>query len=173
MHTDAGDAIGIANTWMFEGDWSAAPGSSPETLGLVLADGATSVAAPEPDYGKAMHAYLQAAQALAGSDARSATAAVDLRLAFLAGRSGNFETQREQLALSERGYREVGDAAGTHLVTVHRWLADLARGDFIAGAPRRAARMGQGTRSRRRDCGVGCNARKPHLLHRSGTAAPA
>jgi CHAT domain-containing protein len=132
MHTDAGDAIGVANTWIFEGDWWAAPGSSPEALGLILTGGAASVATPEPNDSRAMHAYLQATTALAQSDARWASAAVDLRLAFLAGRSGNFEVQSDRLARSERGYREVGDAAGTHLVTVHRWLADIARGDFIA-----------------------------------------
>src|SRR5262249_29910115 len=39
----AGDAVGVANTWILEGDWWATPGSTPETLGLVLPDGAADV----------------------------------------------------------------------------------------------------------------------------------
>jgi hypothetical protein len=139
----AGDAVGVANTWILEGDWWATPGSTPETLGLVLPDGAADVAPPVPDDGAAMEAYAQATMVLAQSDAPRANATLGLRLALLAGRAGAFDAQRGHLVRSERACREAGDAAGIHLVTVHRWLADIARGDLTA--VRRIAPLEWGT----------------------------
>ncbi|GEP61303.1 CHAT domain-containing protein [Reyranella soli] len=128
----AGDVVGVANTWMLEGDWWATPGSTPEALGLVLPDGAADAAPPIPVNTAAMQAYEQAAVILAESDAPRANAAVSLRRALLAGRAADFDAQREHLMQCERACQEAGDAAGVHLATVHRWLSDIARGDLTA-----------------------------------------
>jgi CHAT domain-containing protein len=127
---DVGDAIGLANAWMIEGDRLATPLSSPEALGFILSGGAARVAPPAPDEIQAQHAYVQAAAALAQADAPVARAAVELRLAFLAGRNDDFEAQRQHLDQCEAWCRDAGDVAGLYLVTVHRWLADIARGDL-------------------------------------------
>ncbi len=127
-----GDAIGVANGWMIEGDRWATPWSSPEALGFVLSGGIAKAAPPPPDDRQALHAYLQAAEALVHSDAPWASAALELRLAFLAGRAGDVKAQREHLAKCQQAYRQVGDVAGLLLATVHGWFADIAAGDLTA-----------------------------------------
>jgi CHAT domain-containing protein len=132
VHAEGNDPVGVANTWLLEGDWHATPGAWPETLGFALdADGAAQV----PDAGDdaaALHAYANAAQALAQVDAPVATGALALRLALLAARAGDGATQAEHLATAAQAFAHAGDAAALHLVTVHRWIADLARGNLRA-----------------------------------------
>ena len=132
IHAAAGDAVGVADTWIIEGDCWAAPWSSPESLGLVLAASGPPATPPAPDHDAARQAYLQAAAALAQADAPRASAAVELRLTYMAGLVGDAAAQREHLALCERGCRDAGDAAGVHLATVHGWIVDIGRGDFVA-----------------------------------------
>jgi CHAT domain-containing protein len=132
VHSANGDAVGVADTWMLEGDRWLTPWSSPEALGFMLAAAGPATAAPQPDEVQARNAYAQAAMALYQADAPRARAALQLRLAFLAGHAGDLATQQADLAMSETACGEAGDSAGLQLTTVHGWLAAIGRGELLA-----------------------------------------
>ena len=127
-----GDPVGVAATWLLEGDWLATPGASPESLGLRLEDESVPSFATQRDDAAAAQSYSRAAALLAGVDAPRARGALGLRLALMASRAGDLDGQRKHLEDARAAYADAGDAAGVHLATVHGWLAALARDEFVA-----------------------------------------
>jgi CHAT domain-containing protein len=132
------DAIGMACSYLVEGDWWAAPGSSPEALGLDLVTQVlASPFAAQQNSGRATEAYLQAESALGQVDAPRAVGALALRRAYLSYQAGEFSDQAECLAGAERAFTEAGEISSLHLVSVHRLAGELAGRDLRA--VRRAA----------------------------------
>lgn len=136
---NAGDAVGVASTYVVEGDWWSTPGASPETRGFRLIRGPVTTA-PDANPERARAAYSAAAAALASADAPRATGAVALRFAHLDVELGDIAAAEAHLATAAAAFDEAGDAAALHLVAVHRIIADLAA-DRTA-ATRRAAGSG-------------------------------
>ncbi|HEX5161374.1 MAG TPA: CHAT domain-containing protein [Steroidobacteraceae bacterium] len=131
-HAALQDAVGVATTWLLEGDWFATPGSSPDSLGLRLEDESPPSFAAERDDAAAAEACGYAQQALQGVDAPRLRGALALRLALLASRAGDGATQASELTTARECFAEAGDAAGEHLAIVHGWIAALDRGDLAA-----------------------------------------
>jgi CHAT domain-containing protein len=131
-HATLQDSVGIAATWLLEGDWLATPGSSPDSLGLRLEDESPPSFADQRDDGAAAGAYAQARDLLEEVDAPRLRGALALRLALLAFRSGDLPGQAAQLTIARLSFTEAGDSAGQHLATVHAWIAALERGDLTA-----------------------------------------
>jgi len=124
------DAEGLAHTWLVEGDWYAAPGASPETLGLALTnDTEQSPFAGTMDVTRAAEAYRQAEMRLQGADAPRLRAALAVRRAFLRLLAGDITGQRAELDVAERAFIASGEASGRHLVFVHRLVGSLADGN--------------------------------------------
>lgn len=131
-HVALQDAVGVATTWLLEGDWFATPGSSPDSLGLRLEDESPPSFAAERNDAAAAEAYSYAQQVLQGVDAPRLRGALALRLALLASRAGDTGGQASQLTTALGCFAEAGDAAGEHLATVHGWIAALERGELAA-----------------------------------------
>ncbi len=129
------DAIGLAGTYLVEGDWYATPGSSPEALGFLL-DSEQQLTV-KPDTRRACACYERAGAILDGADAPVASGALALRRAALAFFTERFETQHERLEEAVADFAAAGDEANRRLVEVHRLIADIAQGD-IAGTMLRA-----------------------------------
>ncbi len=92
------DRVGLACTFLVEGDWYATPGSSPEALGFDLA----ITDAPSPfldrrDLRRAAAAYDQAAAHLADIEEPRAQGALALRRAALAWLSRDYAAQQVNL----------------------------------------------------------------------------
>lgn len=123
-----GDTASVALSHLIEGDWYAAPGSSPEALGTDLAP----QQAPSPwlpaDHGRAAACYTAAESVLGSLDLPRMRGALDLRWAFLAGVAGDHETRRHRLDAAARAFASSGDEAALQVVGVHRFLADLDEG---------------------------------------------
>lgn len=129
-HQEVGDPVGAAVTWLLEGDWWATPGSFPETLGYHLEPRSSdSPLLALRDDARALSCYQRAASLLAGVDAPLAAGALALRRATLAWRAGDAAAHSGWLDQAREAYAAAGDAAHLHLVTVHRLLADIARGE--------------------------------------------
>lgn len=117
----------LALTYLVEGDWYAAPGSSPESLGWDLA--AQDVATPlAGDFARAVSLWDQADAALAGWDVPRLRTAVALRRAWQAGLAGRSQARRESLALARELSRRAGDSATHHLAAVHELVTDIDEG---------------------------------------------
>ncbi len=126
------DGIGVACTYLVEGDWFATPGSSPEALSLDLAG------RPEPspfattqDVARATEAYNHAESSLAGVDAPRVVAALALRRAVLCHLEGDLSAQLDWLQTADQMFMDAGETSGCHLVTVHRLVAAISAGDFV------------------------------------------
>ncbi len=132
------DPVGEACASLVEGDWYAAPGSSPEGLGLDLAPSAVpSPFADKRDDDRAAKAYEQAGAMLAGVAEPRANGALALRRAALAWHRSDYETQLAELAASEAAFASAGDVAGSWLTVVHRLIASVAA-DKVAATRRDA-----------------------------------
>jgi len=117
----------LALTYLVEGDWYAAPGSSPESLGWDLAP--QEVASPlAGDFARAVSLWDQADAALAGWDVPRLRTALALRRAWQAGLAGRSQAQREFLTLARELSRRAGDAPAHHLAAVHELVADIDEG---------------------------------------------
>jgi len=126
------DPIGMACSHLVEGDWWAAPGSSPEALGLDLATQILpSPFVAQQDSGRAADAYRRAEAALGHTEAPRAAGALALRRAYLCYQAGRPGEQAELLARAERAFGEAGETSSLHLVSVHRLAGALAGGDFL------------------------------------------
>jgi CHAT domain-containing protein/tetratricopeptide (TPR) repeat protein len=133
--------VGLACTFLVEGDWYATPGSSPEALGFDLA----TLIGPSPfldrrDLGRAAAAYDEAAALLANVDEPRAHGALALRRGALAWLSGDHAAQRGFLATAAETFGAAGDAAALRLVGAHELLVDVALG--AVAATRRKAGTG-------------------------------
>jgi CHAT domain-containing protein len=123
-----GDRPRLALTFLVEGDWAAAPGSSAEALGWDLAP----QNAPSPlgvsDLSRATAAWNQAEQLLRGFDLPRFRSALALRGALLARASGDDTTKRQLLASALDAAARAGDSAAYHLAAMHLLVADIDEG---------------------------------------------
>lgn len=131
--SDIQDRVGLACTFLVEGDWYATPGSSPEALGFDLA----ITDAPSPfldrrDLPRAAAAYDQAAAHLAGVEEPRVQGALALRRAALAWLSRDYAAQQVFLETAATDFAAAGDVAPQWLATVHRLLAQVALGQVAA-----------------------------------------
>ncbi|MFC0682796.1 CHAT domain-containing protein [Lysobacter korlensis] len=126
----AAEPAQLALTFLVEGDWRAAPGSSPEAMGLDLA----AMTRPSPlgirDLAAAGELWANAAALVAapGTAAPALTASLALRRALLSRAAGDAEARRSALDDATEGYRLAGDSAGVQLATIHRVVADIDDG---------------------------------------------
>jgi CHAT domain-containing protein len=118
----------LALTFLVEGDWYAAPGSSPECLGWDLAPPSAPNPLPERDLPRATALWDQADTLLAGWDVPRLRAALALRRAWQARLAGVAQTQRQYLAVAQDLSRNAGDTAAYHLAVVHELIADIDDG---------------------------------------------
>jgi CHAT domain-containing protein len=141
MYEETGDHAGTACCCLVEGDWWATPRSSPEALGFVLeAAGMQEEAAPAGNGEQASVRYDQAATLLARAGQPRLDGALALRRAVLAWQRKDWDVQLEWLSKAGAAFAAAGDRAAAQLVTVHRLIADVSRGE--AAAVRRAAGAG-------------------------------
>ncbi|MEV6306371.1 hypothetical protein AB0M02_43660 [Actinoplanes sp. NPDC051861] len=116
----------VAVTHLVEGDWSATPGSHPESLGYDLApQPAVSAAVARRDPDHATVCYTAAASWAAGLPLPRLHAALDLRLATLAWFAGDTVTRRRRLQAARYAWTTAGDTAGVQLSAVHLLIADI------------------------------------------------
>lgn len=118
----------LALTYLVEGDWYAAPGSSPECLGWDLAPQNAPNPLPPRDLPRATALWDQADVLLAGWDVPRLRAALALRRAWQARLAGVPATQRQYLTLAQDLSRRAGDTAAYHLAVVHELVADIDDG---------------------------------------------
>lgn len=117
----------LALTYLVEGDWYAAPGSSAESLGWDLAP-QNDPCPLAGDFSRAVSLWDQAEAALSGWDVPRLRAALALRRAWQAGLAGRSQAQREFLAQAGELSRRAGDSAAHHLAAVHELVADIDGG---------------------------------------------
>lgn len=129
----ASGVVGLACTYLVEGDRYATPGSSPEALGfdLIVAGASPSLAARR-DLARAASAYDRAAELLAAIDEPRALGSLALRRAAHAWLSGQYGAQQELIAVANNAFAAAGDAAALRLMTAHALLADIALGRVAA-----------------------------------------
>jgi CHAT domain-containing protein len=118
----------LALTYLVEGDWYAAPGSSPQSLGCDLAPLSAPSPLPPADLPRAAALWDQADRLLQGWDLPRLRAALALRRAWQARLAGAADTQRQYLALARDLSRRSGDTAAYHLAAVHEIVADVDDG---------------------------------------------
>ncbi len=126
-----GDTAALALSHLLEGDWYAAPGASPESLGLDLAPQQSPSPWLPADPVRASACYDAAGGLLAAADARALPrmrAALSLRHAYLAGLAGDRETRARALDDAEQLSGGSGDGATVQLVRMHRLVADIEEG---------------------------------------------
>jgi hypothetical protein len=119
----------VAVTYLVEGDWSATPGSHPESLGFDLAHPSGRRPAParrDPD--RAAVSYTAAASWAAGLPLPRLHAALELRQATLAWFAGDQTARRRHLNAARAAWTTAGDTAGVQLCAVHLLIADLDEG---------------------------------------------
>lgn len=123
-----GDQPRLALTYLVEGDWAAAPGSSPESLGWDLAP--QNVPSPwgAGDLPRAAAAWDQAEQLLHGLDLPRFRGALALRRAVLSRAAGDVAARRQLLATALDAAARAGDTAAYHLAAVHLLVADIDEG---------------------------------------------
>ena len=134
-YTAAGDPIGLGACELARGDWSAEPASHPELLGEDLEG--TSSQSPEvfeADPAFAAERYSVAAERFAAGDGARGLAALELRRAALAVRTGDLDAALEHLDSARAGAMHAGDGALLALATVHRDLVALERDGRVDAA---------------------------------------
>ncbi|HQR27396.1 MAG TPA: CHAT domain-containing protein, partial [Nocardioides sp.] len=127
-----GDAPRLALTHLVEGDWYAAPGASPESLGWDLAPQPGPSPFGPADLPRAAAAYDVAAAVLGPVDVPRLRGALALRRAFLARGASDPQPRRRHLDEAAAAYAVAGDSAAAQLVAVHRLVADID--DGVLGA---------------------------------------
>jgi CHAT domain-containing protein len=128
----ASGVVGLACTYLVEGDRYATPGSSPEALGFDLIVPRPSRLAERRDLARAASAYDRAAELLVGVDEPRALGALALRRAALAWLSDDQATQQKFIAEATKAFAAAGDSAALRLMTAHALLADIALGRVAA-----------------------------------------
>jgi CHAT domain-containing protein len=123
-----GDQPRLALTFLVEGDWAAAPGSSPEALGWDLAPQNVPSPLGVSDLGRASAAWDQAEQLLVGFDLPRFRSALALRRAALARAAGDVPGRRQQLDAALAAAALAGDSAAYQLAAVHGMVADIDEG---------------------------------------------
>ena len=123
---------------LVEGDWYAAPGSSPEFLGYFLQT--DNPLRADADVTRARDCYRRARNALGPTAAPRLRAALSLREAMLDTVSGDPASALSHLASGMREYQRCGDQMGYHLAGIHAMIADIERGHLA----RYAADLGNG-----------------------------
>jgi CHAT domain-containing protein len=118
----------LALTYLVEGDWYAAPGASPESLGWDLAPPEAPSPLPARDFARAAGLWDRADALLAGWDLPRLRAALALRRAWQARLSGVADTQRQYLTAARELSLRAGDTAAYHLAAVHELVADIDDG---------------------------------------------
>ncbi|MBG0564270.1 CHAT domain-containing protein [Actinoplanes aureus] len=121
----------VGVTYLVEGDWSATPGSHPESLGFDLApQPGPSPALARRDPYRAAECYTAAASWAAGLPLPRLHAALELRQATLAWFAGDRPRRRRHLLAARDAWTTAGDTAGVQLAAVHLLIADLDEGLF-------------------------------------------
>ncbi len=118
----------LALTYLVEGDWYAAPGSSSESLGWDLAPQNAPNPLPPRDLSRAAGLWDQADAQVAGWEVPRLRAALALRRAWQARLAGESDIQRQYLAAAQDLSRRAGDTAAYHLAVVHELVADIDDG---------------------------------------------
>lgn len=131
----AGDPVRLALSHLVEGDWHAAPGSSPEALGWDLAPQDLTSPLPPADLRRAATCWDQAAHVLDEAAASGTLppvprfrAALWLRRAVVARASGDLPSRRSHLTAARAASHEAGDGAAYHLMAMHLLVADIEEG---------------------------------------------
>ena len=165
----------LALTFLVEGDWAAAPGSSPEALGWDLAPQNVPSPLGASDLPRAAAAWNQAEQLLQGFDLPRFRSALALRRAALARANGDVPAKRQFLAAArDDAAARSGDSAAYHLAAMHMLVADIDEG--LLG--RHQLDLGGGWHPPSRGpvadlLDLGGHGRQPQLVRRAGPAAPA
>ena len=123
----ANDVTGVGACWLTKGDWSAAPLSHPDLLGLSL-DAPTNQggAVVEPDPASARTSYEQARTCFEAGGAGRGLAAVELRLAYLDAQTEEWASADGHLGRAVALAHQSGDPSLERLAAVHRAIAALA-----------------------------------------------
>ena len=138
-YTALGDAIGAAVCLLTEGDWSAAPYTTPLTWDFALESGsASSELTPwfegrehgNLDIAAARDAYARAEAAVGTTHAPRARAALRLRHGYLSLREGDAAGARGLALAAHEQFAAAGDARGAWLAAAHAALAGIAAGDL-------------------------------------------
>ncbi|MFC7534096.1 hypothetical protein [Actinoplanes sp. GCM10030250] len=141
----------VAVTYLVEGDWSATPGSHPESLGFDLAPQAErNPGLARRDPARAAVSYTAAASWAAGLPLPRLHAALCLRQATLAWFAGDRAIRRRHLLAARAAWTTAGDSAGVQLSAVHLLIADIdegvpARPEVVTGVLDWAASVGSRT----------------------------
>lgn len=114
-----------ALTFLVEGDWHAAPGSSLEAMGLELAPRTTPSPLGTPDLEAAGELWERASTIMAGASPPAMAGALALRRAFMARAGGDSDKRRAELDAADEAYLEAGDIAAVQLARIHRVIADI------------------------------------------------
>lgn len=140
----AADHSVTAHAHLLIGDVHAAPGSSPEILGLDLGDlnrlPVTVSSARARDH--ALASYRDAEENFLRAGAPRGRAAVLVRQAFLERCAGRPGSARELLDKAEHHNAEAGDVAGVYLTRIHRVLAEIDDGSFATARAELAGELG-------------------------------
>jgi CHAT domain-containing protein/tetratricopeptide (TPR) repeat protein len=123
-----GDRGRHALSYLIEGDWYAAPGSSPEALGWDLAPQESVNPWPPADLGRAAACYDHAEALLGQAVLPRFRAALALRRAALQRSADPEAPRRHHLEESLAASRTAGDGAGVHLAAMHLLVADIDEG---------------------------------------------
>lgn len=139
-YQQADDRAGYAICLMTYGDWLAAPNSSPVGWNHIIQEGvedsATSGEAVEFDRSRidiagAQEAYLHASQLFLATAARRGTAAIALRLDYLAMLEGNYARAHEHATQARQLFEEIGDWLGANTAVVHQTLCTIGEGRLV------------------------------------------
>lgn len=126
--TRLGDSGRHALSYLLEGDWYAAPGSTPESLGWDLAPEDVANPWPQPDPARATNCYDRAEAVLGPAALPRFRAALALRRAVLRRLADPEAPRRHHLEEALSASRAAGDGAGVHLAAIHLMVADIDEG---------------------------------------------
>lgn len=142
LYQQMGDAAGVANTHMAEGDWLAAPLSAPEAWNYYLRDnglpGSALAAFLEQreferaalDLDGARRAYDQAEALFQQAAAPRGLAALQLRRGYLAICNDEYRVAAEHAKQAQMLFEEAGDHLGAWTACVHHLLSRIGSGQL-------------------------------------------
>lgn len=118
----------LALSHLIEGDWFAAPGSSPESLGWDLAPQRGPSPLPGADLERATACYRQASEIAMRERFPRLLGSIALRSAMLARLAGDADSRRRHLRAASEAARAARDSASQHLVAIHQLVAEIDEG---------------------------------------------
>ncbi|MCP5030934.1 MAG: CHAT domain-containing protein [Actinomycetia bacterium] len=127
------DAVGIASTYLLEGDWHLTLAGSPVTLGFDLHSGVLGWPDPGPEAtARASASYREAEVLVADLDQPGLRAELAMRRAAIAWFDGRLEDHGRLAAEAQRAWEAGGHAAEQWLTRVHVLLNRIASGEAAA-----------------------------------------